>query len=308
MTATPPPARAVLDALSYARGRTVLVADEPGPGVWVGAPSVAVDGDRFLLAYRERRPGDRGQAVVVAGSTDGQRWTPLARLRREDHHCDSLERPCLVRTDAGRWRLYLSTATPGTRHWQVVAVEADSPADLPGAEPVVVLPGDPERLAVKDPVIRRDADGWHLWASCHPLEDPDATDRMRTDHFVSAGGLSWTARGTALAPAATGWDRRGVRFTAVLPVADGLLALYDGRADAAENFEERTGAALGAGAAATFERLAGRPVLVSPHGRGGLRYLDAVRGPDGALHVFYESSRDDGGHELRHQVLPGPGW
>lgn len=219
-------------------------------------------------------------------------------MERERHAADSLERPCLVRT-AGGWRLYISCATPGTQHWRVDLLDAPTLDQLPDALPRTVLPGD-ESTAVKDPVIVVDEHGWHLWASCHPLHDPAATDRMTTDCATSTDGVEWTWRGTALT-GTTGWDARGVRFADVLRLADGYLAFYDGRASAAGNWEERTGAAIADSLGGPWRKLDG-PVFVSPEGSGGLRYLSAV--PDsGGVRVCFESARSDGSHELRTQLI-----
>ena len=43
---------------------------------------------------------------------------------------ESLERPALVRTPEGRWRLYLSCATFGTKHWRVEMTEAAHPGEF----------------------------------------------------------------------------------------------------------------------------------------------------------------------------------
>src|SRR5487761_235504 len=90
-----------------------VVAIEPpgtGPGYWAGAPcAVAADGEIFL-AYRLRRPigQGRGYAVVVARSADGERFETVLTVGKDELGAESLERPALVRTPAGRWRLYLS--------------------------------------------------------------------------------------------------------------------------------------------------------------------------------------------------------
>ena len=289
-----------LAALDWSAGRTVLEPAVPGPGSWVGAPSAVRNGTDVQLAYRLRRPvGEgRGYANVVARWAVDSPPSTHAVVHREDHAAESLERPCLVRVDGG-WHLYISCATPGSKHWRVDLLAAPTVAELPDAVPVPVLPGSAD-TAVKDPVVVVDGQGWHLWASCHPLDDPDATDRMTTEYATSSDGSSWTWRGTALA-GGPGWDARGVRFAEVLQLADGYLAFYDGRATAEENWEERTGAALADSLAGPWRRVAG-PVLVSPYGSGGLRYLSAVDDP-GGVRVFYESARADGSHELRTQLI-----
>ncbi len=290
----------------WSESHVVLEPEDPRPGAWVGAPSALVVDGTWWLAYRLRRPvGEgRGFANVVARSADGVRFTPVVQRTSDEFGAESLERPALVRTPEGRWRLYVSCATPGTKHWRVDLLEAATVAELATASPRTVLPGD-ERTAVKDPVVRYDGGQWHLWASVHPLEDPDATDRMTTEHATSADGVGWTWQGTALAGTPGAWDARGVRFATVVLDGERTWALYDGRATAAENFEERTGLAVADGAGG-FVAAAGGPLLESPHPPGGLRYTDVVTLPDGSARWFYEATRPDGAHELRTVLLPGP--
>jgi hypothetical protein len=80
-----------------------------------------------------------------------------------------------------------------------------------------------------------------------------------------------------------------------------VVAYYDGRATAAENFEERTGLAAGTGpaalAAADFV-----PVGSGSDGTLGLRYLDIVAVGDGRERWYYELTRADGLHELRTEL------
>jgi hypothetical protein len=228
------------------------------------------------------------------------------RIARDDFAAESLERPALVRTTEGRWRLYVSCATPGTKHWRVDLLEAASVEELAGARPQTVLPGS-ATAGVKDPVIRWVGGRWHLWASVHPLDDPDATDRMTTEHATSPDGRSWTWQGTALAGSPGTWDARGVRFATVLVGPAGVddpatWALYDGRATAAENWEERTGLAVQNGNGG-FRSATEGPLLQSPHPPFGLRYADVVALPDGGARWFYEATRPDGAHELRTVLL-----
>ena len=153
---------------------TVVIAPPgEGAGYWAGAPSAALGDDGIYLAYRLRRPlaAGRGYGIAVARSADGVRFQTLATIQREEAGAESLERPGLVRDRDGRWRLYLSCATPGTKHWQIEMIEAGHPAEFDVSRRVVVLPGD-VKTGVKDPVIRRQNGTWQLWACCHPLADP----------------------------------------------------------------------------------------------------------------------------------------
>src|ERR1019366_778401 len=153
--------------------RGVVAAEPPGsgPGYWSGAPcAVAGDGEIFL-ACRLRRPTGqgRGYPVAVARSADGERFETLLIIGKEQMNTESLERPALVRTPSGRWRLYLSCATTGTKHWRVEMTEATHPSEFNVRDRETVLPGD-AKTGVKDPVIVHRGGQWHFWTDWPPPE------------------------------------------------------------------------------------------------------------------------------------------
>jgi hypothetical protein len=282
--------------LPVPNGRTFTVAaaaPAPAPGFWAGASSAALDADgTFVVAYRVRQGDEARGSTVVARSEDGERLTTVASLPQQRFGAASMERPAIVRTDDGRWRLYVCSATPGSKHWWIDLLEADDPAKLADADARTVFPGD-ERTGVKDPIVRRTRDGWEAWICCHPLDEPGEEDRMTTASATSDDGVRWTWHGTVLRGRRGQWDARGARLTVML--ADGRAA-YDGRATKEENFLERTGLATRR-PDGIIESIPAGPVA-------DVRYLDVLPLPGGGYRIWYEARLPDGSHELRTEAVP----
>lgn len=53
---------------------------------------------------------------MVARSDDGIDFETVAVLEKDAFGAESLERPALVVLPDGKWRIYISCATPGTKH------------------------------------------------------------------------------------------------------------------------------------------------------------------------------------------------
>ena len=280
----------------YEHGRVAVRAPAAGPGNWAGAASATYADGYVYLAYRVRRPltQGRGVSVVVARSVNGETFEPVAEIVRDDFGAESFERPVVLRRPDGGWRLYLSCATPGSKHWWIEALDADRPEDLANGTRTVVLPGSATE-AVKDPVVVVDESGWRMWVCCHPLTEPGAEDRMTTGLATSHDGLTWHGQGTVLQPTPGSWDARGTRVTAILSHQP-LVALYDGRATADQNWHETTGLARESDGALVPDR--DGPVATSPHSDGALRYVSAVHLPDGRTRFYFEAARPDGAHDL----------
>ncbi len=283
----------------------VVAAPGEGPGYWAGGPSaVLAEGGTYWLAYRLRRPrgAGRGYANVIARSDDGISFETVTVLERAEFECDSLERPALVALPDGTWRIYVSCATPDSDHWRVDAVDADEPANFAADSARTVLTGDPASLAVKDPVVKVIDGHWHMWLCCHPLDQPDATDRMTTTYGTSRDGLQWDLGRTALAGIDGRWDQRGARIADVLHRGGRWLAYYDGRASKEENAEERTGIAIGD--RPDHLEADGEVMGTGPDAEWSLRYISSIEFADGGIRLYYETRRLDGAHDLRTEYVP----
>lgn len=290
---------------TYEKSTPVIEPPGAGPGNWAGGPSAVMGSDGAIyLAYRMRRPIGlgRGYANVVARSEDGERFETISVLERDAFDCESLERPALAMLPDGRWRIYVSCATAGSKHWRVDAVDADSPESFDPRRRRTVLPGT-ETEALKDPVVLQTNGRWHMWVCAHPLDVPGAEDRMTTRYAASEDGIDWELDGVAMAPRTGTWDERGVRVASVIMTGDDVFAYYDGRASAEDNAEELTGLATG-----TPEHLQASgegPIPGSPFGTGSLRYMSVV-GVEGGYRLYFETSRRDGAHDLRTEYVPFP--
>src|SRR4051794_8949216 len=283
---------------SYDDVQVVVPAPDRGPGNWAGAASAVLVDGTFWLTYRVRRPltEGRGVSVVVSRSTDGVEFEPVTEVHRDAFGCESFERPVLAPLPEGGWRLYLSCATYGSKHWWVDSLTSATVESLPSGVRRRVLPGD-ERVAVKDPVVQTPAgpgEDWVMWLCCHPLTEPGHEDRMTTRRLTSPDGLAWTDRGEVLAGRPGHWDARGARVATVL-TTDPFTVLYDGRADAASNWHETTGVARWDGTRLVPTDDA--PVT-SPYSDGALRSAPAVPLPGGRPRFYVEAARPDGAHDL----------
>lgn len=266
-------------------GESKVAIPAPGEGVehWAGAPSAALDEDgSIVLAYRLRTPSRA--ATIVARSDDGERFETVCELERERWDAMSVERPAILRTDDGCWRMYVCPARKNSKAWWIDLLEADTLEGFADADSITVFPAN-EEVAVKDPIVRRANGHWEAAICCHPLDEEGEEDRMYTAFATSPDGVDWAWQGTMLEPRPGHWDARGARLTAMLP--DGRGA-YDGRGTKEENWFERTG----------LVEARDTPVSVA-------RYLEVLPLPDGGYRIYYEWPMPGQAHELRTELVDG---
>lgn len=299
-------------------GVTIIAPPAAGSGHWAGAPSAIYDPEtaRFYLYYRVRRPRPiRGGECHIAASEDGRTFHTIWSATREAFGSDSVERCCLTKALDGRWLLYASYVDPADGRWRIDLMEADEPSAFePVSRRPVLTAADIAAEGVKDPWVMV-VNGLYIMLVSYAMRLPvplEERGRMHatadiyntgltlssTGLAISGDGRHYEWQGDVLAPRPGQWDAYAARLGCLLPTDQGWLGFYDGGAAVEENYEERTGI-VQSWDLRHFHRLSVEgPSLVSPHGSGSLRYLDAVVLDDAILY-YYEYARPDGSHELR---------
>jgi hypothetical protein len=308
-----------LPRLEPSQGTVIRRPPAAESGYWVGAPGAYFDEREgsFYLAYRVRRPRgvkpDRGAEVHLARSRDGTAFETIWTGTKEQLNSASIERCAVRRRDDGSWMLYVSYVDPADGRWRIDAVGAGAPDrfELQQAQPVLTA-GQLGVEGVKDPFVFRVAGMYHMIVSFATADEDASADelhgtqdayntglvRSRTGLAVSSDGIHWDWQGPILEPSQSGWDRYCARI-GCLWRQDGLwIALYDGSANASENYEERVGVAFSCDLRHFSRVTADAPWMQPPHGQAALRYFDVLKFPDRTF-FYYEMAQADGSHDLR---------
>ena len=299
-------------------GTTILEPSGEGKGNWVGAPGVIYDDDKgkFYIYYRRRKPRgiepDRGYECGISESSDGVNFHEIWTASKNLFGSISVERGALVKTLDGKYRLYIGYVAPEDNKWKIDMVEADSPENFdPATKKLILAPEDCGVEGVKDPYILIVGGKYYMLVSyatspkkptegLHDTADIFNTGKTTSNSglALSSDGINFTWAGDVLSPPGVGWNAYAARITTMLYVPPVFNVFYDGGADVGQNYEEKTGLAI------TFDLMNyqhvtdQKPLLVSPHASGSLRYMDVVRlGND--IYYYYEYARPDGSHELR---------
>ncbi len=313
---------AALSKFDPEQSTVVMQPEKSGRGTWTGCPGVLYEPQqhRFLMTYRQRRPRgnpatERGWRCAVATSEDGIHFEDVWAVEKSELGTSSMERFCLLPRMEGGYLLYLTYVDPADNRWRIDLVEADTPDafNVRTAQPVLTAASTGTE-GVKDPYALRIGPAVYLFASFASAETLDRGQRAEAHATADIYNTGVTTAPTGLATGldgrnfdwqglilsvGTGWDRYQARLNSVVPLPGGAwVGFYDGSAGAEENYEERCGLVISHDLRHWNRLSTSAPWMVSPHGTGSLRYMDAVPVGD-ELWLYYECARADGAHELR---------
>ncbi|MCZ6794565.1 MAG: hypothetical protein O7J95_13230 [Planctomycetota bacterium] len=300
-------------------GETVVEPPGSGYGYWAGAPGVVRDpgSGMFYLYYRLRTPltQERGGECRIAASSDGRNFETVWTARKEEFGAGSIEGASILRGPDGVWRLYLSyeVATSYDRcpaTWRVDLLEADSPERFDSARARPVLDGPMFGFSfIKDPTAIVVGGEYLVYVSVGMPEQHEVVE----DGVIRARGRGWTAlcrspdgvrfhdARIVMSPPQHGWDGFQRRLTSVCYLEPVWVVHYDGATQRADSYDEFCGLAISHDLENFRFLSADGPWVKSAHGTGSIRYLQALLVGD-EVHYFYEYTRADLAHELRHSV------
>ncbi|MBW3634324.1 MAG: hypothetical protein KY456_14980, partial [Chloroflexi bacterium] len=231
-------------------------------------------------------------------------------------------RCALVQSEKGGWRLYVSYVDGADGRWRIDVIEANAPdAFDPATRTPVLTAGAIEAEGVKDPWVTCVNGMWTMIASfaptpasvtesgsLHGTHDVYNTGLTRslTGLATSSDGLAWQWEGAILEPRDGAWDAYAARINSAIRVDGAWVGYYDGSATAAENYEERCGAAISNDLRRWHRVSLDGPIMGSPSvGPGSVRYVEAIQS-SGWIRYYYEYTRQDGAHELRTSLVRQP--
>ena len=307
------------------KGKTILEPIKREKGYWVGAPSVLYDEEKkkFYLYYRFRQPRgvnpDRGFECHIAESEDGIRFSNIWEAKKENFPTSSVEKSSLFKTPDGKYLLYISYVDQKDNRWRIDVMESNEISAFKLSNRKKIFTADDiSAEGIKDPYVFSFKGKYYMIVSYAPTpsivtnelrkkmhETGDVYNTGKTKSHTglaeSHDGINFRWLGDILSPG-NGWDSYASRISSLIYYPPLFVAFYDGSKSVEENYEEKTGIAVTMDLKHYKRLTEEKPYLVSPHGSGSLRYMDAV---DMGKKVFYyyEYSREDGSHELRVNII-----
>ncbi len=323
-----------------AEGTLVRQAPKAEPGWWAGAPSANFDAssNTFYLVYRYRQPREMGRGVEcrIAVSDNGITFTDIWALPKTSFDAVSIERCSLTRAQDGEWILYISYVNPVDNRWQISLIESFAPDTFDVGNLRPLFTAESTRTdGVKDPNVFLIGPMYYMLVSYGQICDSTGG----AAHFEKHGtgdvfNTGLTLSRTAAAISGDGRNYRWIgdvspkggshhiassqsdhmemqsawdwycRRTSTLVSLDGggYMALYDGSASVAQNYEEKTGLALSHDLRQFISVTADAPAIITSNGSGSVRYTDVLR-VGRELFYYYEVTRENGSHDLCVNVV-----
>lgn len=315
----------MLQLFDVAEGTVVMEPEASGQGYWVGAPSLCYDSQtgKFYLNTRHRRPVGKGRGwqTRISESDDGIHFKEIWSAHKEDFNSSSIERSCLIKTQEGRFRLYVSFSDLRDNRWRIELMEADHPKNFDPKRRISILGSeDIENCeGIKDPVIIILGGMYYMFAGyglksevkqgvslaeIHLNGNCFATPYIRhpSGLAISADGIHFEWKGKIMEGGPGIWDIRVNRVSSVLWVPPVFYAFYDGRTGINDCYTGRTGYYVSIDLVNFHKITVDKPALQSPFGSGGLRYMDSVVIKD-KVYYYYEFTREDESHDLRLSIV-----
>ncbi len=302
----------------------VLIREAPCKevGYWAGAPGVYYDdlGELFYLTYRYRNPRgadpDRGFDARIAVSEDGISFRDIVSIKKWQYRSPSIERSDIIRGRDRVWRYFTSYVDPEDGRWRVDVIRASSPDKINTRERELLFkPSDFKLEGIKDPAVFGDNGTYYMFVSVAvPVESTGEESHKTRDIYNTGECLSqsgafkstdlerWDWMGIIFKTPESGWDAYCSRITAVLKGGGRYNAFYDGASTFSENYEEKSSMATSHDLV-NWERVNPGPMLLSPHGSGSVRYVDAVEAKE-KIYFYYEFTTENGSHDLMVRIFP----
>jgi hypothetical protein len=223
--------------------KTILKPDKDEPDWWAGAPSIAInDQKEFFLAARMREAdsprGRRGYEIRIMKSKNGENFTIIKQINRNDAKIPGFERPALLfDPKIKKYKLYgCSPLDSGWSIWKLDDVNDPVQFD-PSTLHVVLSVAKSEKDQIETP-----DGGHHNLVSLAGYKDPFVIqigntwfmsvigfDRIERPYlFKSSDGENWKIFCKEPILPSIGWHTFFTRPACILPLTIGYLLIYEG--------------------------------------------------------------------------------
>ena len=314
--------------------KTILEPEKNEKDWWAGAPSVVLTTEgRFLLAARMREAdsprGRRGYEIRILESNDGESFSTIKKIHRDDANVSVFERPSLVQNPLTKKFLLFgcSALKSGWGIWKMDEVEDPDQIDPSTLTPVLESKKDSDNV-VPSGLTNLDANH-HQYVKINGYKDPfifwekinggiDIVWHMfvigydkveRPYHFVSktSRGENWELVSKQPILESSGWHNFFTRPACLLPLAVGYLFVYEGSniRDFDPVYNISSGLSYTPDLKTYYDLTPKKPLFQSatPCDYNTWRYSHWLRVKE-EIYVYYESCRPNQSNEIRLSKFP----